>query len=82
MGPPIVQHVRLFHKCPPPPHTHLPTSTSTSTHTHTHTHTLQLPELCELDLAYTGVRDSALWQLEGLSTLTSLNLDSCTISDK
>ena len=40
-----------------------------------------LPLLRELNLAYTQIGDDGLQALEPLASLTSLNLDSCEVTD-
>ena len=40
-----------------------------------------LPLLQELNLAYTQIGDNGLQALEPLTSLTSLNLDSCEVTD-
>ena len=40
-----------------------------------------LPLLRELNLAYTQIGDDGLQALEPLTSLTSLNLDSCEVTD-
>lgn len=45
-------------------------------------HLAQLPALESLDLGYTGVGDSGVAALGAATGLTSLNLDSCNVSDR
>ena len=44
-------------------------------------HVAQLPALESLDLGYSGVGDRGLSALRAATCLTSLDLDSCNITD-
>lgn len=45
-------------------------------------HVAQLPTLESLNLGYSGVRDRGVAALGAATRLTSLDLDSCNISDR
>ena len=66
---------------PPPTHTHILQVTSRVDLSAGLRQLAFLPLLQELNLAYTQIGDDGLQALEPLTSLTSLNLDSCEVTD-